>query len=120
MGRTDNGQLADGQFRFEWLNRQRQVTDQGDRAAFRGGLIEQPHALGVEEAEVRDAVGSIRSVSAERIHAATQIMEARVNYLLRYDVNAYRKKPSWIAASIKRATLKRETPSSFAIRIFVR
>ena len=56
----------------------------------------------------------------QRIHAATQIMEARVNYLLRYDVNAYRKIPSWIAASIKRATLKRETSSSFAICIFVR
>jgi AraC-like DNA-binding protein len=68
-----------------------QVTDQANRSVFIGGLVERLRALGVEEAEARDAVGSIRSVSAEHIHAATRIMEACVSYLLRYDLVAFRK-----------------------------
>ena len=68
-----------------------QITDQADHADFIAGLVERLRALGVEEAAARDAVASIRSVGAERIHAAAQIMEACVCYLLRYDLVAFRK-----------------------------
>ena len=68
-----------------------QITDQADHADFIAGLVERLRALGVEETQARAAVGGIRSVGAERIHAAAQIMEACVCYLLRYDLVAFRK-----------------------------
>ena len=68
-----------------------QIADQRERAAFRDGLVDRLRTLGVDETKAREAVASVRSVSAERIHAATQIMEACVCYLLRYDVVAFRK-----------------------------
>jgi AraC-like DNA-binding protein len=68
-----------------------QITDKADSAVFLDSLVTRMQGLGVAEVAARAAVGGIRSVSAERIHAAARIMEACVCYLLRYDLVAFRK-----------------------------
>ena len=84
-----------------------QITDQGDRADFATAWSSAVGAPGRRD-EARDAVASIRSVSAERIHAATQIMEACVCYLLRHDVVAFRKgRPSSASTTSSPSTFPR-------------